>query len=83
MARVPLEQPSYWPRRERKDISVGLGALERALDARLGRLRVAERVAGECVEEERLDSGKFNQALGGLLLAEAEGKGVEIKAAAG
>ena len=83
MARVTLEQRTNWRRHEREDDSVGLGALERALDARLGRLRVAERVAGECVEEERLDSGQFNQALGGLLLAEAEGKGVEIKAAAG
>src|SRR6266550_5585892 len=55
VSRVALEQRVHGRRHEREDDSVALGALERALDARLGRVQVTERFASERVDQERLD----------------------------
>ena len=58
---------------EREELGVGLGDIERALDVALGPARVAEPIASDRADEQRLDEGARVQHGRGAVQHRTEG----------
>jgi hypothetical protein len=55
MLGMALEHSPCGMEEERQEHALGLAEIERALEGMLGRIRVAERIAGDRLEQESLD----------------------------